>query len=73
MGTLVNAEALAQRLGITISTLYRWMKTRQFPAPIKLSPGTVRWDLGAVEDWVRERESAGAPACPSGPAAPAAD
>ena len=43
-------------------TLMRWIKHQGFPEPIRLSKNTIRWRASRVEEWVAERESAGAEA-----------
>jgi predicted DNA-binding transcriptional regulator AlpA len=45
---LVTITIACQLIGgketpITPSTLYKGIKTRRFPAPLKLGPGTSRW------------------------------
>ena len=40
----LSIEEVAKRYSVGHSTIWRWVKKGgQFPAPIKLSPGTSRW------------------------------
>jgi predicted DNA-binding transcriptional regulator AlpA len=43
--------------GVNRSTVYRWIKTQQFPAPIKLSPCCSVWSVSKVEAWLESREA----------------
>lgn len=42
---------LANRFEISRNTLWRWVRNKSFPAPVKLSPGCTRWRLSDVEAW----------------------
>lgn len=50
-----RAGQLAVRFDVTTDTLSRWVKQKQFPAPVKLSPGCVRWRRIDVEQWEATR------------------
>lgn len=52
------AEVL--RLGYAPSkpTLWRWCSNGQFPAPIKLGPGTTVFRKADVDRWLEERAAA---------------
>lgn len=39
------------------STVYRWIKTQGFPAPIKLSPGCSVWSVSEVNEWLESRKA----------------
>ena len=47
----VTDTILAARFQVSRATIWRWVQTRQFPDPIKLSAGCTRWRLAEVEDW----------------------
>lgn len=49
---LLTARAIAQRLGISTRTLWRWIEAGRFPQPARLSRKTLRWSAEAVEDWL---------------------
>jgi prophage regulatory protein len=36
-------------LPVSRATLWRWVKSGEWPAPFKLGPNTTVWDLDAVE------------------------
>ena len=51
---LVSAKELSQRLGVSISSIYQWRRSRGFPAPIAL--GSVsRWRWSDVLSWIDEQ------------------
>ena len=51
---------VAERLSISRTSVWRWVKRGAFPAPIQFSPGATRWKLADVEQWERDRAEAGA-------------
>ena len=63
-------KQVADRYGITRTTVWRWRKTDPtFPQPVTLSPGCVRFRKVDLEVW--EQAKSGASAAPA-PAATAA-
>jgi predicted DNA-binding transcriptional regulator AlpA len=40
------------------ATLWRKVKARQFPAPVKLSEGVTAWPVEAVRDWMAAKAAA---------------
>lgn len=48
----LSIESVAKRYGVGQSTIWRWVaKDSNFPAPIKLSEGTSRWEEAQVCDF----------------------
>jgi predicted DNA-binding transcriptional regulator AlpA len=40
-------------VGVAKSTLYRWIDSEHFPAPIKIGPShTIAWDSRTVDSWM---------------------
>jgi predicted DNA-binding transcriptional regulator AlpA len=39
-------------VGVAKSTLYRWIDSEHFPAPIKIGEHTVAWDSRTVDRWM---------------------
>lgn len=37
------------------ATIWRWVKSGTFPAPIKLGERVTAWDAQAVDAWIKER------------------
>ena len=55
---LLPRNAVEERLGITTSTLYRMMRSGEFPEPLRLGSRCVRWSENEVETWVSNRPRA---------------
>jgi predicted DNA-binding transcriptional regulator AlpA len=54
-GTISN-EALADRLGVTVKTLWRWRKRGDGPPHIRfVSGGDIRYALADVDAWLARR------------------
>ena len=61
--SLRRAQVLSRRqvaavLGVSTTTLWRMVRRREFPAPIRLSRGRVGWRRVTVEQWLAAREAA---------------
>jgi predicted DNA-binding transcriptional regulator AlpA len=54
---LLSARDLAAMLGVGLRTLRAMDTGGRIPAPLRLSPGCVRWRLDEIRSWLR----AGAP------------
>lgn len=53
---LIRAVPLRKMLGgISYTTLWRWVKKRNFPKPIKIGEKCVAWHLDEVDDWLESR------------------
>ena len=50
----LRGTAVAQRLGVDPSTLYRWVKQGAFPAPVRQSTRRVFWHVDVVNKWVHD-------------------
>jgi prophage regulatory protein len=46
---------IKQRLGVSGSSIWAWVKAGKFPRPIKLSPNCTVWNAEDVEAWAQER------------------
>ena len=51
-------KTVAKALGITVSTLYNWLKDGRFPKPIQLTPRCVVWSRDTVLSAIPAKESA---------------
>jgi prophage regulatory protein len=47
----VSDAQIANRYEVSRNTIWRWVRNKTFPAPIKLSPGCTRFKLADVEAW----------------------
>lgn len=61
--SLLRLKVVLQRIGVSRTTLYRWIHTGHFPRPRSLTPSgsTVAWLAGEVEAWITSK-----PATPGG-------
>lgn len=55
MVTLIRLPVVRDMTSLSTSTIYSWMSTGKFPAPIRLSPRAVAWPVDVIEKWVAER------------------
>ena len=61
---LASTADRAGVLPVSTATLWRWVKLKQFPQPVRLSGGVTAWPAEAVEQWLQEagsREASGGP------------
>ncbi len=49
---------LKQRLGVSGSSIWAWVKAGKFPKPIKLSQNITAWDRDSIEAWEQSRIAA---------------
>ena len=55
---LLTRPEVETRCGIARSTIYRLMRTGQFPLPVKVGPRAVRWPQHELDAWLAERPRA---------------
>ena len=55
---LIRRPEVCGLTGLPKSTLYDYLATGAFPAPVRLSCRSVAWRLSEVEAWIESRESA---------------
>jgi prophage regulatory protein len=49
---------LKQRLGVSGSTIWNWIKQGKFPRGTKLSENITAWDRDSIEAWEKSRIAA---------------
>lgn len=52
---LLRPAVVADRIAVSLPTLWRMRRRGDFPQPIKLSPGTVAWKEADIEAWIAQR------------------
>ena len=52
---VVSRHQVANWLGISVTTLWRMVKRRDFPGPFRISPGRVGWRARTVWQWLADR------------------
>ena len=55
---LLRREEVESRCGIARTTIYRLMRSGEFPEPIKVGPRAVRWPASEIEAWLADRPRA---------------
>ncbi|KUJ75808.1 hypothetical protein AVO42_11045 [Thiomicrospira sp. XS5] len=55
---IIRKKELALMLGISEATIYRWIKTENFPKAIKLGANSVGWWQSEIDQWLNSREKA---------------
>jgi predicted DNA-binding transcriptional regulator AlpA len=55
---LLNFKTTADRASLSVRTLQRLVKARQFPAPVVLSANRLAFQEGEVEAWITGRPKA---------------
>jgi len=51
-----QADLIPTIIPISGATLWRWVKTGTFPAPVKLGPRVTAWRWDEVQAWMKDRE-----------------
>ncbi len=54
----LRRQELEARYQVTKTTIYAWIKTRDFPAPIHFGANLVRWNSAQVSAWENEKKAA---------------
>lgn len=55
MENLLRRDEVLDLLGISKSTLYRWIDDGRLPEPIRLGPNVPAWREGDLRDWLDSR------------------
>lgn len=55
---ILRTDEVAERLGVSRTTLWRWEREGDFPDRIKLGPNSVGWRESDLEDWLEQRADA---------------
>ena len=53
----LKRQELEARYQVTKTTIYSWIKTRGFPAPIHFGANLVRWNSVQVNAWENEKKT----------------
>jgi prophage regulatory protein len=52
---IIRPRDLADRIGLSLATLWRLRRRGDLPEPIRLSPGCVGWRTSQIEAWLVAR------------------
>ena len=51
----ISKKQVARILGVSLSSVPRWVKTNKLPEPIPFGPNIIKWDVNEIEKWIEER------------------
>ena len=51
----LSDKQLAERYGVARATVWRWIRTSDFPKPRKITPGCSRWPISDVVTWESQK------------------
>ena len=54
---ILRPRELAERIGLSLTTLWRLRRRGELPEPLRLSPGCVGWRASDIERWLETREA----------------
>jgi len=54
-GHWLRAKHVAQKIGVSESTIWRLTQKGKFPAPVKMSPGCTLWCEREIEAWLASK------------------
>ena len=52
---ILRRPEVERLVGVSRATLYKWLRSGVFPAPVRLGPRAVGWRRPDVERWLAER------------------
>jgi prophage regulatory protein len=55
---ILRKRELSKRLGVSETTIWRWVRAGLFPKPITLGPNTIGWDEETqVQPWLEAKRN----------------
>lgn len=55
--TILRCKDVQQCTGLPRSTIYKLIKKKSFPAPVRLTQRAVGWQKTSVDEWISTRSS----------------
>lgn len=52
---LLRIREVSERLGVSKTTIYKWVKEERFPEPVILGAHASRWVEQEISDWLADR------------------
>ena len=53
--TIIKRKNLPQLIGLSLPTIWRLIKEKDFPAPFQLSARTIGFDKAEIDKWIKAR------------------
>ncbi|MEP1202007.1 helix-turn-helix transcriptional regulator [Tateyamaria sp.] len=57
---LLRKPAVLEATGLSSATLHRILRTREFPAPVRITSRTLGWKASEIQAWIDSRPTAAA-------------
>ena len=54
----IRIGQVSEKTGLAESSIWRLVRLRQFPRPVKLSPGCTAWFEHEIDEWLDRKDSA---------------
>ena len=54
-GMLIRLSDVCKLIGVSRSTIYKWVAQGTFPAPVRVSEHAVRWRIDEIQTWQEAR------------------
>lgn len=55
-GLIIRPQELAEKLSISVATLYRMKKAGELPPQVKIHERAVGWKVSDIEEWLDNRK-----------------
>ncbi|MDE0341945.1 MAG: AlpA family phage regulatory protein [Deltaproteobacteria bacterium] len=55
---LLERREVEELTGLSCASIYRLMRLKRFPEPLKISERAVRWKAAEIEAWIESRPRA---------------
>lgn len=53
---IIRPDQLAEALGVSRTTLWRWRNQGIIPHPINLGPRLVGWEISVINQWIESKK-----------------
>lgn len=55
---IIRVQEVAERVGLSISTIQRLVRNGSMPAPVQLAERAVGWRASDIDQWISDRPTA---------------
>lgn len=60
MVRIIRASEAADKIGVSVTTLWRWQRAGLMPRPRSIGPNVTGWTEAELEEWIESRPLGGA-------------
>lgn len=54
---IMRKAELAEKLGVSSTTIWRWVNEGELPKPITLGPRIIGWEVTVIEQWLESKRT----------------